>query len=97
MHETNELQQLVMVQQPTRRISELNRSADIGTGYTILDGSHNAENHTQQNKAKQPKTEKQHTQQKTKHTKRKTGIVNIASSVGEKRCLMHHYRVISMA
>ena len=50
---------------------------------------------TTEQKQKSQKKKKQHIQEKTKHTKRKTGIVNMDSSVGEKRCLMHHYRVIS--
>ena len=86
----------VVIQLPSRGINEPNRNASIGTGYTVLDGSHNAENqNTEQDKT--TKNRKKHAKQQTKHTKRKTGIVNMASSVGEKRCLVNHRRVISMA
>ena len=68
---------------PSRRINEPNRNAGIGTGYTVLDGSHNAENQNTEQDKKQ-KQKKQHAKQQTKHTKRKTGIVDRASSVGEK-------------
>jgi len=43
---------------PSRRINEPNRNAGIRTGYTVLGGSHNAENQTteQDKKQKQKKT-----------------------------------------
>jgi hypothetical protein len=73
-----------------------NSDACVRTGYTVLDGGHNAEKGTQ-NKAKSKNRKSQPTKQPIKPTKRKPGIVNRASSVGEKWWLMHHSRVISMA
>ena len=80
-----------MIQLPTRHISEPNRSAGIGTGYTVLGGSHHAENQiTEQNK-----TEKKTTPQTTN----KAQTQNRHCEHGQlswRNCLMHHRRVISM-
>ena len=63
----------VVIQLPSRGINEPNRNASIGTGYTVLDGSHNAENqNTEQDKTTKNR-KNQHAKQQTKHTKRKNG------------------------
>ena len=60
---------------PSRRINEPNRNAGIGTGYTVLDGSHNAENQNteQDKKHKQKKTTGQTTNKTHKTQNRHCG------------------------
>jgi hypothetical protein len=58
-----------VLQQPSRRVSEPNRSAGIRTGYTVLEGSHNAVTKTQNQtttKQKQNPNKKQHAKQPKK-------------------------------
>ena len=56
---------------PSRRINEPNRNAGIGTGYTVLDGSHNAENQNteQDKKQKQKKNNTPNNKQNTQNAK----------------------------